>query len=314
MSRTLHILLLLHAFFVFLVPLWGSTASAFPRQQFDDARTHKGHAPPHTSKFCKLFYSVTYHDMWGPLFIEDSYKCNFTSDSSAASVEPEQQLLGTAGSGGGEEPVLQSRRLTTNLHGGDDGEEDGGDENTSSPSSSSSSSSLPGNHLPRNKHQIISFGCLPLPDAEPIDLTRDSTLLYTLPYLTNQSCLPPGHLREYRDYPRPWEARWAFTNINRGSEVICDWYEELGNVAKALNLYCANSFERPGDDESLVEMLAYGRDREREAIGGQHWCLRYSDRGWESSGFDEKCLGVEGGGQEKEEEKEERVQFGEIEL
>ena len=249
--------------------------------------------PLHTSKYCKLFYSVTYHDAWGPLLVEDSYKCDFTSTDSEQQQQQQQQLFDE------EEPVLQSRRLTTKRQGGGD---DSGDEDTSSE----------GNHLPRNKHQITSFGCLPLSDGEPIDLTRDSNLLFALSELTNQSCLPPGHLREYREYSVPWGSHWAFTNINRGSEVICDWYEELSNVAKALNLYCTNSFERPdGGDESLMEMLAYGRDREREAIGGQHWCLRYSDRGWGSSGFDEKCLGVKGGGGEEEE----RVQsFAEIEL
>ena len=88
-------------------------------------------------------------------------------------------------------------------------------------------------------------------------------------------------------------------------------------MAKALNFYCENSLERQRDEDSLREVLAYGRDKERDPAGGQLWCLRYSDRGWGFSGFDEKCLGVHAGGGSTEEgqQEEDRVQqFGEGEL
>lgn len=276
----------------------GRAALAYPHEAGNEA-VYNG--VDHTHKYCKLFYSVTYHDMWGPLFVEDSYKCDFTAQYSSESV----MSVGEKGQDGGVytdvEPVLQSRRfIKSHRHKARYEDNDDDDDNAEKISSS----------LPKDKHQIINFGCLPLPDAELIDITRDSTLLAVLPEITNQSCLPPDHLREYREYPRSWMAHWAFTNINRGKETICDWYSELSMVAKALNLYCESSFERHSDGESLREVLAYGRDREREATGGQRWCLRYSDKGWGYPGFDEKCLGV-GGDVEEEEVVEE---FGEIEL
>jgi len=79
---------------------------------------------------------------------------------------------------------------------------------------------------------------------------------------------------------------------------MCDWYTELAMIGNALNWYCEYSLERGYVDGERGEVLAYGRDKEREA---QLWCLRYSERGWGLGEFDEKCLGVKGpGGKENE--------------
>ena len=58
-------------------------------------------------------------------------------------------------------------------------------------------------------------------------------------------------------------------------------------------MYCEYSLERGDVDGQLGEVLAYGRDREREEKGGaQLWCLRYTKRGWNEPAWNEKCLGI----------------------
>lgn len=229
------------------------------------------------NKHCKLISSVTYEDSWGPLFIENDYKCNLPplsypkqkrgSKISALKVTPHEYPQ-HPNSNSQQDPLLD---LTS--------------------------------ALPKDKHQIISYGCAAIPDPQPLDPTKLSSLFYTIPQLTNQSCIPPGHLKEYKEVHKPWNARWAFTNYNRGKEVICDWYQELAQVGNALDKYCEHSLERGEVEGNLGEVLAYGRDREREEEGGaQLWCVRYSTRGWKEKAFEEKCLGVE---LEEEEEKEE---------
>ncbi|KAF8433615.1 hypothetical protein BGX38DRAFT_1101760 [Terfezia claveryi] len=221
----------------------------------------------HRSKHCKLLSSVTYYDPWGPLFVENSYACDLgplhphkpTAAYPILPIQPYPTPHPRA-----QKPRQQRLPLPPTVRG----------------------------RLPTEKHQIISYGCATPPHASPLDQSKVSSLLYSLPQLTNQSCIPPGQLREYKEYHQPWGADWAFTNFNRGEEEICDWYWELGQVANALHMYCEHSFERKQVDGKLTEVFAYGRDREREESGGQLWCLRYSKKGWEEKLFGEKCLGM----------------------
>ncbi|KAF8420785.1 hypothetical protein EV426DRAFT_610727 [Tirmania nivea] len=224
-----------------------------------------GETTDRPSKHCKFLSTVTYHGDWGPLFVENSYACDLPplrphKPTPAYPILPIQ-------------PYPHPRPKKTHRQ----------------------HPSLPPairGRLPTEKHQIISYGCATPPHASPLDQTKGSTLLYSIPQLTNQSCIPPGHLREYKEYHRPWSADWAFTNFNRGEEEICDWYWELGQVVNALHMYCENSVERGEVDGKLREAFAYGRDREREESGGQLWCLRYSKKGWGEKVFGEKCLGL----------------------
>lgn len=219
------------------------------------------------NKHCKLVSSVTYQDSWGPLFTENDYECDLPLLSSHT---PKRRY---------EIPILKVTPYDFPQH----------------PKSNAQKESLLDltSTLPKDKHQIISYGCAALPDPQPLDPTKLSSLFYTIPQLTNQSCILPGHLKEYKEVHKPWNARWAFTNYNRGKEMICDWYQELAQVGNALDKYCEHSLERKEVEGKLGEILAYGRDREREEEGGaQLWCVRYSTRGWKEKAFEEKCLGV----------------------
>ncbi|KAI5811689.1 hypothetical protein DFH27DRAFT_475191 [Peziza echinospora] len=230
--------------------------------------TALGHKHPHP-KHCKLLSSVTYHNQWGPQFIENDYFCDLPTLSDAQlpiplpiPLDPHEASPRRKGGGrGGSTSPQQKRQQHTHI-----------------------------NPPPANKHQIKDFSCDSLPHAKPLDPTKGASLLYTLTQLSNQSCIPPGHLREYTEIPRSWSADWSFTNLNRGDETICDWYTELANVAQALHYYCENSLEREVVDGGWGEAVGYGRDSERK---GQVWCMRYSNRGWGEEAFERKCLALD---------------------
>ncbi|KAF8461946.1 hypothetical protein BDZ91DRAFT_736094 [Kalaharituber pfeilii] len=183
----------------------------------------------HHRKHCKRLSTVTYRDNWGPLFVESIYKCDLPLLKSPPSSQSTPP------------PSPEQEPLHPHTEG----------------------------RLPSQLHQIISYGCAPFPSPSPLSQAKSSTLLYALPLLTNQSCLPSSHLAEYRDVKRPWSARWSLTNYNRGEETICDWYTELAKIASALHQYCEHSLERGPVGGGGIRKIIRGRGvRKGEGRGG----------------------------------------------
>lgn len=225
------------------------------------------------SSRCRLTSSVTYHDPWGPLFVENRYTCSFPKSPPRFPTTPPKPFRvptpynHPAGDHGGDDRVGMTGSMIT----------DQVDYDQQVQSSSS-------------RHTITEYGCSPLESAEALPRDKYSNLFWAMGQLTNQSCLDPGEAAEYVDFRRDWTADWRFTNVNRGEERVCDWYGELANVAKALHYFCFHTLGKSADDEYSggEEILAFGKDKDES----QRWCVRYSKRGWKSAEFEGKCLGI----------------------
>lgn len=236
----------------FLLAVWSALSPTFAVPVHD---VSKGISA--TPKHCKLVWSVTYRDEWGALFIENDYTCR-NIEKHKAPVEISEVYVES----------VKHRDSFSQQH----------------------QQQVPLNSVPRtpiNKHHIVDYGCVAPSQAKPLD-DSGASLLSALGLLANQSCIAPQHLREYREYKRPWSADWAMTNFNGGDDIICDWYTELANVGSALHIYCTESLERDIRD-GPKEVWAHGRDSERP---DQRWCLRYTDRGWGDEDFEKLCAGL----------------------
>ncbi|KAF8243819.1 hypothetical protein K440DRAFT_611439 [Wilcoxina mikolae CBS 423.85] len=224
-----------------------------------------------STTYCNLTTSITYEDPWGPIFTEHAYTCTFPSSSPSLPSQYETPLTVPAPYSHpagqlGSDPMIASRGtvepLTTTYH-----------------------------RLVLQSSQkltIPSYGCSILPHPARLSEGRYSNLFWGMRQLTNQSCLLPGEAREFVDVPQPWTADWRFSVANRGGERVCEWWQELANVAEALHYVCYYSELGTGLGERSggVEAVAWGQ------LGEVRWCLRYSPRGWGEGVWEERCLGV----------------------
>ncbi|CUS12755.1 unnamed protein product [Tuber aestivum] len=230
--------------------------------------------------YCTLTGTHTYHDNFGPLFVENRYACTFPpshrpppariyADSTWGPIRLPPPWDHPAGSQAGDARVAERGTVISEAV-------DYARQLRDS----------------QQKHQIVSYGCGYLPNARRLPHSMYSNLFWGVSQLANQTCLAPGGMVEFVDYHRPWTADWRFTNLNRGEETICDWYTELANVGRALHYFCYHTLGRPGNEEFSggEEIVAFGRDSDERR--GQRWCLRYSKKGWGEKLFDEECLGL----------------------
>lgn len=229
---------------------------------------------------CKLTATHEYHDDFGPLFLENRYACTFPhspsthppktlSESTWGPIRLPPPWDHPAGSQAGDPRVAERGSIISEAV--------------------DYAQQLRGS---QQKHQIVSYGCEYLPDAQRLPQNKYSNLFWGVSQLANQTCLAPGEVVEFVDYRRPWTPDWRFTNVNRGKETICDWYTELANVGRALHYFCYHTLGRPENEEFSggEEIVAFGRDSDERR--GQRWCLRYSKKGWGEKVFGKECLGV----------------------
>ncbi|KAH8149616.1 uncharacterized protein LAJ45_06247 [Morchella importuna] len=275
-----------------ILPLLVSLALALPAEYFPDldttsiTTTTEFHPPTgagaSSSSHCKLTYTVTYHDTWGPLFTENRYTCDFSKSSHHADTDTDTPTSTTpapfrvpapyshpAGNHTTDPRIAPAppRPITYTQH---------------------LQSSL-------SKHTITRYGCTPLPSSKPLSRNKYSNLFWGIQQLSNQSCLAPGEAAEFVDLSdRDWTADWRFTSVNRGDSKACDWYGELANIARALHYFCFHTLGRAAEEEFSggEEIVAYGRGQEAEGEGSMRWCMRYSKKGWGVGVFEEKCLGA----------------------
>jgi len=236
--------------------------------------------------YCKLTATHEYHDNFGPLFLEHRYACTFPPSPSVSRHHHHppprtysDRIWGPirlpppwdhpAGSQAGDARVAERGGIISEAV--------------------DYMQQLRGS---QQKHQIVSYGCEYLSDAQRLPQNKYSNLFWGVSQLTNQTCLAPGEAVEFVDYHRPWTADWRFTNVNRGKETICDWYTEIANIGRALHYFCFHTLGRSENEEFSggEEIVAFGRDSDERR--GQRWCLRYSKKGWGEKLFSKECLGA----------------------
>ncbi|KAI5779351.1 hypothetical protein EDC01DRAFT_621722 [Geopyxis carbonaria] len=228
------------------------------------------------SKHCKLSWSVTYEDAFGPIFTENRYKCpsiaSVKSRRSHASQEPlivpapYDRLHGQRGA----DPMVGARG------------------SLKTPAQDYEQQLLAATQ--EHKTTIASYGCDLLPNAKRLDEHRYSNLFWAIRELHNQTCLDSGEVSEFVDIRRPWTADWRFTIANRGEDSTCEWFYETGNVAEALHYYCFYTGLGVGENSGGIEAVSWGKSEEKK--GDVRWCMRYSERGWEEPLFEKYCLGI----------------------
>jgi len=236
--------------------------------------------------YCKLTATHEYHDNFGPLFLEHRYACTFPPSPSVSRHHHHppprtysDRIWGPirlpppwdhpAGSQAGDARVAERGGIISEAV--------------------DYMQQLRGS---QQKHQIVSYGCEYLSDAQQLPQNKYSNLFWGVSQLANQTCLAPGEAVEFVDYHRPWTADWRFTNVNRGKETICDWYTEMANIGRALHYFCFHTLGRSENEEFSggEEIVAFGRDSDERR--GQRWCLRYSKKGWGEKLFSKECLGA----------------------
>lgn len=151
---------------------------------------------------------------------------------------------------------------------------------------------------PRPKPTLRDAECTVIPPYTKHD-TADTfaALFYQIRNLENQTCLLPGEALEYGVLPDDWRSDWYVTVINTGSEMSCEWTEEISNIAYALYYVCVAAGLGGkifgGEEIESVGTAIGGRKKDATDPGTEkwRWCLRFANRGWGEEVWQQKCFG-----------------------